>query len=691
MPIIFNGIPRYDQNSNVVNSSGGCLIKDGNYFYLFGEYRLENSVQFAGFTRYRSEDLEHWTYMGLAVKKQKDGLLGPHRIGERPKVVRTVNGQYVMMMHTDDERTFDPCVGYAIADGLDEPFVFKGPLLFNGEPIKMWHIGSFTDDDGTNYLLTHEGDIYRLSADGHFAEEKIISNIAPGTEAPAMFKENGHYFLLVSQKTSWERNDNYYYCADSLIGPWEYRGPFCPSGTLTHNSQSSFVFKLHSNKGDFPMYIGDRRSYPFLDCTTSIWLPIKVTGTKLNISEFWSSWNWFNEEEVKLKKEKLAWLGKMKNDSMTVKFEGTDIRVFGRTDSHSGYALLTLFDSDNTVVHEVTIDFYSQVTNDGLRYVSPKLSVGEYRLQIKVLGKHGEWYDKSHRLYGSTDDDINVTGYYVNDNKKHNGQVKISYNSVGFPFAISEMGQSWNQQSVAKPNGVPYYYWLQSDAGVGQITLSNRQVQLRAGQGILVEPNVSFTWHAESSVWQTSYLIFSGAKVREMLSLAKDQRVLYIPVLSAELFAYIRKYNIKFRRNYTSNLEASKLVEKFVSMLKPYTNSKLEVNKQKIAKSVLDIIYNKFDSPLTNTSLAGMTNYSVQYVLQTFSDVYNTTPRRALAMYRIAETKLLLIRYPTMALRQVAQRCGFSSEAYMIRIFKSTEGLTPGQFRLLATRLLLDK
>ena len=131
-----------------------------------------------------------------------------------------------MLMHTDDLKYCDPCIGLAVGDSINGEFTFQGPLLYQGKPLKMWDIGTFVDDDGTAYLLTHEGNIYRLSKDYTQAVELIAENIAPGGESPACFKAKGKYFLLFSHKTSWERNDNYYFMADSLYGPWEYKGLF---------------------------------------------------------------------------------------------------------------------------------------------------------------------------------------------------------------------------------------------------------------------------------------------------------------------------------------------------------------------------------------------------------------------------------------------------------------------------------
>lgn len=92
MPSIFNGVPWYDQHQQVVNASGGCLIQENGNYYLFGEYHQPDSITFAGFSRYVSTDLEHWKDTGLALSPQPSGLLGPHRIGDRVKVIQAKTG-----------------------------------------------------------------------------------------------------------------------------------------------------------------------------------------------------------------------------------------------------------------------------------------------------------------------------------------------------------------------------------------------------------------------------------------------------------------------------------------------------------------------------------------------------------------------------------------------------------------------
>ena len=256
------------------------IIRDGGRYYLFGEYKTDSANVFTGFSCYSSDNLVDWRFESIAFKQQSDGRMGPNRVGERPKVLRCpATGEYVMLMHTDDLRYKNPCTCYATSNTITGPYEFRGPILYKGQPIKRWDIGSFADDDGHAYLLVHHGGIYRLAPDFHSLDSCLMNGLEDAGESPAMMKKDGMYYWLSSHTTSWERNDNMYWTSRSLAGPWEYRGEFCPKGTLTWNSQCSFVLPLEN--GTF-MYMGDRWSFPRQrSAATYVWQPLTVEHSRL--------------------------------------------------------------------------------------------------------------------------------------------------------------------------------------------------------------------------------------------------------------------------------------------------------------------------------------------------------------------------------------------------------------------------
>lgn len=402
---IVNGVPWYDQHGNVVNAHGAGIIRDGGRYWLFGEYKSDTSNAFPGFSCYSSEDLTHWQFERVVLPMQKGGILGPNRVGERPKVLRCPKtGQYVMFAHADSTNYRDPQTAVATCSTINGDYQLRGTLQYRGRGIHRWDIGVYQDDDGHGYLICHSGPIYRLT-DDYLSIDTMIADVKGMGESPAMFKKNGIYFLLTSNLTSWERNDNYYFTATSMAGPWKRHGTFCPRGTLTWNSQSTFVLMLPNGT---PMYMGDRWSYPHqASAATYVWLPLRVFGDSLSIPQYWQTWDARKVKRVDLFdgafKKHVGFCSNRKDELVTVSFSGTQAALIGRTDSLSGYAWVTVTDGKGKEVYASYIDCYSKVPSEGLLCVTPKLPYGNYKLAVSVTGEKPNWMDKKRYLYGARD------------------------------------------------------------------------------------------------------------------------------------------------------------------------------------------------------------------------------------------------------------------------------------------------
>lgn len=430
--VVNNGIPWFDDRGEIVNAHGACIVEENGRYYLFGEYKSDKSNAFPGFSCYSSDDLVNWKFERVVLPMQSNGILGPDRVGERVKVMKCPStGEYVMYMHADDMNYKDPHIGYATCSTIAGEYKLHGPLLYEGKPIRRWDMGTYQDTDGTGYLLLHGGIVYRLSKDYRTAEEKVVSGVGGSHgESPAMFKKDGTYFFLFSNLTSWEKNDNFYFTAPSVKGPWTRQGLFAPEGSLTYNSQTTFVFPLKCGEDTIPMFMGDRWSYPHqASAATYVWMPMQVDGTKLSIPEYWPSWDVDKLKPVNpLRKGKTVDLKKItfskeadwkveegrissnvKGSTLSIPFSGSCVAVMGETNCHSGYARMNILDKKGEKIYSSLVDFYSKANDHATRFMTPQLAKGEYTLVIEVTGISPTWTDKTKRIYGSDDCFVTIT------------------------------------------------------------------------------------------------------------------------------------------------------------------------------------------------------------------------------------------------------------------------------------------
>lgn len=440
MDAIYSGIPWYDNNGNVVSAHGAGMIKANGRYYLFGEFKSENSNAFNGFSCYSSSDLYNWTFEKIVLPMQDSGRLGPNRIGERPKVMQCPKtGEYVMYMHTDDIRYGDPCIGYATCKTIDGQYTFHGPLLFNGKPIRLWDMDVFQDTNGSGYVITHSGNLYKLSNDYKSVTKQVVKNMTSDCEAPTIFKKKGVYFWLGSNLTSWERNDNYYFTATSLKGPWIRHGLFAPKKSLTWNSQTTFVLPIAGSKDTTFMYMGDRWAFPRQhSAATYVWQPLMVIGDSIFLPDYKGSWQintktgtWLsstlkgmiieNSDTKQIKfsdgwtQDSLAgrFTDRQSNIAgafFSLNFQGSQIGIYGIGRPDGGYAEIKIQNSTGETILSSLIDMYCKYSESSLKFLSQVLKKGQYKLIVLVVGEHGNWYRKKGTEYGSS-------GNYVSVNK----------------------------------------------------------------------------------------------------------------------------------------------------------------------------------------------------------------------------------------------------------------------------------
>lgn len=439
---IISGAHWYDNNLNEVSAHGAGIIKQGNKYYLFGELKNDTSNAFVGFSCYSSKNLTDWIFENIALPTQQSGKLGPQRVGERPKVMRCPKtGEYIMFMHTDNLRYKEPCVGYATCDKIDGEYTFQGALLFEGKPIKKWDIGVFQDTDDKGYLITHSGNLYQLSDDYKSITKQVVKDMTSKCESPVIFKRKGIYFWIGSGLSGWERNDNYYFTATSLEGPWTSHGNVAPKGTLTWNSQSTFVLPVMGSIDTTYIFMGDRWSHPRQrSSATYVWQPLVFNGDKISLPDFKERWK-INTKTGEWRSDcitgritentnpKLSFKGDWQhgnledsindsrsnevNASCTLSFTGRRIAIESTANSDGGYAKVELKNSKGLVVISTTIDMYCKYQERSIKFLSPVLKKDTYTLTISVIGAHWFWVEKSGRKSGSNGDFISINKFIV--------------------------------------------------------------------------------------------------------------------------------------------------------------------------------------------------------------------------------------------------------------------------------------
>jgi hypothetical protein len=277
-----------DTQGKPIQAHGGGLIKVGATYYWFGEDKTGESKgksPFLNVTCYSSTDLAHWTFVANVLTRQGSGELGPNRIIERPKVIYNVaTKQYVMWMHVDTPPHDATRVGVATSPTVCGTYSYRGSVQPLGK--KSLDIGLYVDDDNSAYLLSESRTdglrMYKLTAD--YLKVASLVTVLDDFESPALFKQNGRYYLLGSRKTGWNLNDNAYTTSTSLSKGWAKWKGFAPSGSKTFQSQTTFVLPVVGSQGTTFVFMGDRWKPDSLGTSPYVWLPLTVSGSTVSLA-----------------------------------------------------------------------------------------------------------------------------------------------------------------------------------------------------------------------------------------------------------------------------------------------------------------------------------------------------------------------------------------------------------------------
>lgn len=304
-----------------------------------------------GIRMYSSDDLYNWKYEGVVMRnvssrdaldtdeyfkelyagytsEQLDNVFrcldADSAIIERPKMIyNEKTGQYVLWFHADgptqtsDSSYAAACAGVAVSDAPFGPYRFIDRYRLNVCPEDQEDfypsskgmardMNLFVDTDGTGYIIYSSEEnltlyISKLNEEYTYLatppKEAVYGvdyiRLFPGAqrEAPAVFEQDGSYYLISSGCTGWDPNQARYYRSDSMLGEWTNMGDPCigDAKLTTFDTQSTCVFKDPSGN---LVYMGDRWRKDKLSDSRYVWLPIRITEQGEMILEWQDEWRY---------------------------------------------------------------------------------------------------------------------------------------------------------------------------------------------------------------------------------------------------------------------------------------------------------------------------------------------------------------------------------------------------------------
>ncbi|MES9760525.1 AraC family transcriptional regulator [Priestia megaterium] len=257
------------------------------------------------------------------------------------------------------------------------------------------------------------------------------------------------------------------------------------------------------------------------------------------------------------------------------------------------------------------------------------------------------------------------------------------------PLFLGSIGHDWEQYPISRPNGYPYFHWIQSDKGSGVVKYKGNKYILEEAQGILLESFVPHEYWPLDGAWKTSFLTFGGTIAMDIFSSFKKENVLLINDNSNnDLKIKISEIHSKLDTSIPDPdvFDLSADVYTFLMILKRqsyFSCNDKNINYQTKVYPLLVWLEQHYMDSIGVDDMAKIINVSPQYLSRLFKKYFNISPYAYLRQLRISKAKRILIMKPSLTIAEVAKLVGYLDTSHFILNFREQENLTPLAFRKL--------
>lgn len=255
------------------------------------------------------------------------------------------------------------------------------------------------------------------------------------------------------------------------------------------------------------------------------------------------------------------------------------------------------------------------------------------------------------------------------------------------PVVPASIGRHWDQEGIHRPKGFPFYHWLQTERGCGEIRIGERQFLLGPQEGVFIAPFVAHAYSKSSEEWTTSFLTFTGKLEADIHKIVGNKSYIRVGAQDgAALQAWIHGIVDLHERRQLDHLKLSEGCYAFLLHM-GHTNAEADLQeeplyRQYVLPTIADI-ETQYPLQITVGDLAATRYVTPQYLSRLFRRFLGYSVYEYLINYRLNKAKEMLVNRPAMEIQQIAYAVGYLAVSHFIASFREKTGYTPLEFRRL--------
>lgn len=258
------------------------------------------------------------------------------------------------------------------------------------------------------------------------------------------------------------------------------------------------------------------------------------------------------------------------------------------------------------------------------------------------------------------------------------------------PLQIESIGTNTEQEAIDRPSGYPYFHWLQTLGGEGELIVGGQTWKMTPYTGVLFYPGIPHAYEAKNGAWHSGFITFHGSMAaslvrsfgwgnaeRFQLEIGNDR----IAGLLEEMLTLAEAGGDPSGWQFSSDLY------RFLTLLRTEarTDNRPSISKRlERVQVLLDWLETEFADPgIGLAEMASLLSIGERPLNEKFRELFGLTAYAYLIQLRIRKAKEWLPARPDWTVRQIGEAVGFRDASHFVATFRRKEGMTPETYRKL--------
>lgn len=238
------------------------------------------------------------------------------------------------------------------------------------------------------------------------------------------------------------------------------------------------------------------------------------------------------------------------------------------------------------------------------------------------------------------------------------------------PVSITGIGLDFPQPEIRREEGLEEDQWLENAEGSGMLYVGDAAYPIEGQTGFLLPKGLPHRYCPVTKNWTVHWVTFRGDGVRP-----------YLDALHLEPFLLCRESVLPHLKRAALQEDALDGGAGNSAILIEILCQLAKGGERGMLAPAIAYLHKHYREDILLSDLVKVMHLSPQHLCKLFRKYTGSRPFSYLAKLRISKSRELMQCDRSLTIQQLAEAVGYHSYPYFIRVFKSLEGISPGEYR----------